>query len=80
MDSTATWLVEFRYHTPPGRTTRCFYLVNDARNPQHAQQIAAARADSPAERGKRNNRPLDATWTNMCHLHHDAIGRPFWIN
>lgn len=74
MNSTDRWLIGFRYHDLPGRTVRCFYLV-DAVDPQRAQQIAAARANTAVERAKRNGRALDPTWTEQRPLLRDLLGR-----
>ncbi|RPE38573.1 hypothetical protein EDD90_1477 [Streptomyces sp. Ag109_O5-1] len=75
MSDTALWLIGFRYHVAPGRTARCYYLVDNAQDRQQARRIAADRAETPAERGKRNYVVLDQGWAEPRCLHRDSIGR-----
>ncbi|MEU9445712.1 hypothetical protein AB0D42_33520, partial [Streptomyces sp. NPDC048304] len=75
MSDTVMWLIGFRYNSGPDRTIRCFYLVDNATDRQHARQIAADRAETPAERRRRNHRVLDRAWTELRCLHCDFIGR-----
>ncbi|TQL00771.1 hypothetical protein FB563_5888 [Streptomyces puniciscabiei] len=75
MIDTVIWLIGFRYHVAPDRIIRCFYLVDNARDQQEARRIAAERAETPAERGRRKHLILDQAWTEIRCLHCDSLGR-----
>ncbi|MGW7423894.1 hypothetical protein ACWGJB_28325 [Streptomyces sp. NPDC054813] len=75
MSDTVKWLIGFRYRVAPDRTVRCFYLVDDASARQQARLIAAGRAGTPVERGRRHHLALDQAWTELRRLHRDSIGR-----
>ncbi|WP_405883186.1 hypothetical protein OG762_34305 [Streptomyces sp. NBC_01136] len=74
MSETVIWLIGFRYHVAPDRAVRCFYLVDNASDQQQARQIAADRAETPVERGRRNYLALDQAWIELRRLHRDFVG------
>ncbi|MER5522455.1 hypothetical protein [Streptomyces sp. NPDC002763] len=65
MSDISLWLIGFRDHVAPDRTVRCFYVVANAQDRQQARHIAADRAETPAECGKRNYIALDQGWAEL---------------